>query len=298
MRRRHLLAVVVVLAVVLAGCSGAGNGGDSADVSYGGQSGGAATGAPESTASGDSGGSGGGASDAIQAKVRNRQLIYTAEVTLRVDDYDAARERLTRTVRRRGGYVGDATRRVRGSGNDTWVEGTLTLRVPSGNYSAAMTAVNGTGTVVSSAERTSDVTDQVVDLRARLKSLRAERDRLRELYRQANDTEDVLAVQRELSDVQTEIERTEARLRGLERRVAYSTITVQLREPRPDYTPPERRQFYETPLTEAFLESVHGVVVVVRSLVVFSAYALPYALLVGVPAAVVALLYVRGPDLV
>ena len=51
---------------------------------------------------------------------------------------------------------------------------------------------------------------QLVDIEARLESLRAERDQLRTLYRQANATDDVLAVQRELSDVQREIERLEA----------------------------------------------------------------------------------------
>ncbi|QLG27587.1 DUF4349 domain-containing protein [Halorarum halophilum] len=301
MRRKHLLAVVCALAVVLAGCSGAGGGGD------GGDGGGlaadqGATGVPESTPSGgdsagERGGDDAGGSAGIQASVQNREIIYTAEVTLQVDDYGEARRQLTEATTRRGGYVGDASRRVRGSGNETWVVGTMTLRVPSGNYSGAMTAVNDTGTVLQATENTDDVTDQVVDLRARLDSLRAERDRLRELYQQANDTEEVLAVQRELSDVQTEIERTEAKLQSLERRVAYSTITVRIEEPRPDYGPVERTQFHETPLLEAFMESVDGAIVLVRSAVVFSVYALPYAFLVGIPAVAVALLYRRGPDL-
>lgn len=300
MRREHLLAVVCVLAVVLAGCSGAGGGGgnaDGGDLSAGHQSGGngeEATGAPESTPASD-GSSGGSAG--IQASVQDREIIYTAEVTLRVDDYGEARRQLTEATTRRGGYVGDASRRVRGSGNETWVVGTMTLRVPSGNYSGAMSAVNDTGTVLKATENTDDVTDQVVDLRARLDSLRAERDRLRELYQQANDTEEVLAVQRELSDVQTEIERTEAKLQSLERRVAYSTITVRIEEPRPEYGPVERTQFHETPLLQAFMESVDGAIVLVRSAVVFSVYALPYALLVGIPAVAVAFLYRRGPDL-
>ncbi|WP_313693952.1 DUF4349 domain-containing protein [Halorarum halobium] len=294
MRRRHLLAVVCVLAVVLAGCSGAGSG----DAGMGPQAGGT-TGAPESTPASD-GGSGGEAEDAgagVQANIQNREIIYTAEVTLRVDDYGTARERLTGAVQERGGYVGDASREVRGSGNDTYTVGTVTLRVPSGNYSGAMAAVNGTGTVLRSTEDTNDVTNRIVDLEARLESLRAERDRLRELYERANDTEDVLAVQRELSDVQTEIERTEAQLQSLERQVAYSTITVRLEEPRPDPQPLERTEFHETPLLQAFLASVNGVVVLVRSLVVFSAYALPYAMLVGIPAVAVVALYLRGPDI-
>jgi hypothetical protein len=138
--------------------------------------------------------------------------------------------------------------------------------------------------VVESSTSTQDVTEQVVDLQARLENLRAERERLRELYQRANDTEDVLAVERRLSEVQTEIERTEARLQSLERRVAYSTITVEMREPRPDRPAPD--QWYDTPVLAAFLDSVHGVGVVLRAVVVGFAYAAPYLLVFLTPFAV------------
>jgi chromosome segregation ATPase len=127
----------------------------------------------------------------------------------------------------------------------------------------------------------------LVDLEARLSNLRAERDRLRTLYERANTTEDVLAVQRELSEVQGEIERLEAQKRSLEQRVAYSTLTVELREPGPvrDYV---REEWYDTPVLEAFLESVNGVLVVGRALVVAFAYALPYIVAFFAPLAVLA----------
>jgi len=297
MRRGSLATVCCVLLVVLAGCAGAGGGSDA-----GGGDGAAtaveadaeATAAPGSAADGSGGaGSGDGGAD-MNAQATDRQLIYEATVELRVDDYDAASADLTAMVRERGGYVGSSRTEVRGEGNETWTTGRLVLRVPSEDYSDAMAAINGSGEVRSVEQSTQDVTSQIVDLEARLESLRAERDRLRELYDRANDTEDVLAVQRELSDVQTEIERTEARLQGLERRVAYSTITVELREPRPDYEPPERSAWYETPLTEAFLDSVQGVIVLGRGAVVLAAYALPYLLVLAVPVAGVALGYRRA----
>ncbi|WP_348608166.1 DUF4349 domain-containing protein [Halobaculum rarum] len=300
MRRGSLATICCVLLVVLAGCAGAGGG---SDAGGGGDGAGTAVEAnAEATAAADSGdaGSGGagsgddGAGANVNAQVADRQLIYEATVELRVDDYEAASAALTAMVRERGGYVGSSRTEVRGEGNETWTTGRLVLRVPSGNYSGAMEAINETGEVRSVDQSTQDVTSQIVDLEARLESLRAERDRLRELYDRANDTEDVLAVQRELSDVQTEIERTEAQLQSLERRVAYSTITVELREPRPDYEPPERSAWYETPLTEAFLDSVQGVIVLGRGAVVLTAYALPYLFVLAVPAVGVAWGYRRA----
>jgi len=298
MRRGSLATICCVLLVVLAGCAGAGGGSDSGGdgAATGVEADAQATAAPESADEGSGGaGSGdGGAGADVNAQVADRQLIYEATVELRVDDYEAASADLTAMVRERGGYVGSSRTEVRGEGNETWTTGRLVLRVPSGNYSGAMEAINETGEVRSVEQSTRDVTSQIVDLEARLESLRAERDRLRELYDRANDTEDVLAVQRELSDVQTEIERTEAQLQGLERRVAYSTITVELREPRPDYEPPERSAWYETPLTEAFLDSVQGVIVLGRGAVVLTAYALPYLFVLAVPAIGVAWGYRRA----
>jgi hypothetical protein len=188
-------------------------------------------------------------------------------------------------VESQGGYVGESAQQVRGDDDATWTEGRVVLRVPAENFSTTMAAIEREGTVRASRTSTQDVTEQVVDLEARLENLRAERERLRTLYAEANDTEDVLAVERRLSEVQTEIERTEAELQNIQRRVAYSTITVELTEPRPDRPAPDR--WYDTPVVAAFLESVEGVGVVLRATVVAAAFVAPYLLVFLTPFAVV-----------
>jgi len=277
---RRVTSLVLVLAA---------NGGDiadrsqqsgvEADRSYSGGGGdGAATSAPAATearaedAEAGAAGEAGGGGQAVQ----NRELIRTARVTVAVDDFEAANERLTEYARSTGGFVGDSSRRVNGEG------GRVTLRIPTGNYSEALAFVNETGTVRASEQSTRDVTDQVVDLEARLENLRSEREQLRTLYQRANTTEDVLAVQQELSRVQTEIERTEAQLQQLERQVAFTTITVEIREPRPERLGDDS-QWYDTGVGAAFLESIDGVVVFLRASAVFAAYALPYLVVIGVP---------------
>jgi hypothetical protein len=127
----------------------------------------------------------------------------------------------------------------------------------------------------------------LVDIEARLENLRAEREQLRALYERANTTEDVLAVQRELSDVQQEIERLEARQQSLQDQVAYSTLTVRLEEPRPTPGRVAPDRWYDTPVLSAFLESVDGAVVALRAAVVGFAFALPYLVVFGIPLAAV-----------
>ena len=286
MNRNRSIAVVFVLLVLLAGCGGSAGGaqaggGDAATVAEAGAEAERAADGGDAGARGEGGDTSGQSDGSLAA---GRSIIRTGEVRLRVENFEAARANLTAAVEARGGYVSGSTQRVHDSGDEAWTSGRVVLRVPAENFSGAMTAVESEGRVVESSTSTQDVTEQVVDLQARLENLRTERERLRELYARANDTEDVLAVERRLSEVQTEIERTEARLQSLERRVAYSTITVEMREPRPDRPAPD--QWYDTPVLAAFLDSVQGVGVVLRAAVVGFAYAAPYLLVFLTPFAV------------
>ncbi|MFB6122995.1 MAG: DUF4349 domain-containing protein [Haloferacaceae archaeon] len=287
MSRRTLVVVSLAALVLVAGCGGSGGAAVSSGGAGGGGDGAQALDATEET-SGDTKGQASGDDAVAQA---GRIVIKTGTVRLEVDSYDAARRNLTQAVEAQGGYVSDTSQQVHRTGEATWTTGRVVLRVPEENFSALMSTVKAEGRVLESQTNTRDVTDRVVDLRARLKNLRAERERLRTLYERANDTEDVLAVAERLSDVQGEIERTEAKLRTLERQVAYSTITVDLQEPRPDRPAPE--QWYDTPVLGAFLESIHGVTVVLRALVVGTAYAAPYVLAFGGPLLVALLLFRR-----
>lgn len=301
-RRLHLvLSLVLAGLVVLAGCGGAGGGGDAgvartepverqaADGASGG-GGDAAAGAPTATPALAEDADTDGASKDF---ARQRSLIRTGRVELEVDDFEGAKTNLTAATESYGGFVSDSQRKLHRVDNETYVTGALELRVPRENFSALLTRVEAEGTVLAADTEVQDVTDQLVDLNARLDNLRAERDQLRTLYRRANDTEDVLAVQRRLSDVQEEIERLEARKQSLERRVALSTIRVELREPRPEPEPEPLEQWYEEPIVGAFLESVDGVVVTLRAMVVLGAYALPYILVFGLPLLVIGFLLRR-----
>lgn len=219
-----------------------------------------------------------------------RQVIYTGNVVLQVDDFASARQNLTAAARDQGGFVSDSRARLHDAEDTTYRTGVVVLRVPRENFSTLMAHVEAGGTVRNSETSSQDVTDQLVDIEARLESLRTQRDRLRDLYASANDTEAVLAVERRLSEVQTEIERLEARQQSLQRQVAFSTITVELREDRPE---PEVERWYDVGVIGAFLASVDGVGATLRALSVGFAYALPYLFVFGAPVGAVAVVWRR-----
>ena len=293
MSRQRLLVVAVVLLVALAGCSGLGGSGDGVQEPAG--SNGNSAGGGDAAADASSGGQQADQRGA-QLQVQQRQLIRTGDIELRVNDTEAAGESVREIAAERGGFVAASNREVNERHNETWRTERIVVRVPSESFDDAVAEVEALGEVRSSETRTEDVTDQLVDIEARLENLRAERDRLRELYEQANETDDVLAVQRELADVQEEIERLEAKKASLERDVAYSTITVRLTEEPPDPPEPEpERAWYETSAVSAFLGSISGVTRTLRAMFVAAAYVAPYAIVFGTPlAGLVALRRYRG----
>ncbi|MDY6819832.1 MAG: DUF4349 domain-containing protein [Halobacteriales archaeon] len=301
-RPRSSVIVVLTLLVVLAGCGSAatGGGGDAggADVQYEASGGGAAATAtpmatpqPETAAEDLDAAAGTPQASAGSKVIQQRAMIRTGRLRLEVSSFDATRRNLTETTRSYGGFVSDTTQELHHDENRSWTTGTIVLRVPAGNFSTVLERAKAEGTVKEVDINQRDVTDQLVDIEARLENLRAERKRLRTLYEQAHDTEEILKVQERLADVQGQIERIEARQRALQQKVAFSTLRVHIAEPRPEPpADPGPPAWYETGVVAAFLESASGVVTVLRALVVGFAFALPYLLVFGVPVA--AILYV------
>jgi hypothetical protein len=107
------------------------------------------------------------------------------------------------------------------------------LRVPSARMAETLARLRGMGQVTQDAQGSQDVTDQIVDLDARLASARATEQRLIELLRnRTGRLSDVLEVERELTRVRLDIERLDAEKTGLDRRVSYTTIDVTINEER------------------------------------------------------------------
>lgn len=237
-----------------------------------------------------------GGIDARAALAAEQRLIRTGQLSLTVDEYESADGEVRAVVTDYDGFVSEATRETRERDDEEYTVGELVVRVPSDDFDATVDDLEALGEVERASTESRDVGEEVADLDARLENREAERDRLRDLYEDANTTEDVLAVQSELADTQEEIERLEARLASLEERVALATIRVQLAEEPPETEPDEPEAWYDTRVSAAFLESVSGVGIALRAAVVAAAYAAPYVITATVPLALVGFVIARRMD--
>jgi hypothetical protein len=122
-------------------------------------------------------------------------------------------------------------------GDGAALRGWMTVRVPAEELETFVDGAIGLGTVKYQAEDTEDVTQQHVDLAARLEKLKAEEVRLRSFFDAANDVQDMLAIEAELNRIRQEIESLDAQVKYLERQAAMATVTIELTEERPVVRP-------------------------------------------------------------
>ncbi|HEX2204220.1 MAG TPA: DUF4349 domain-containing protein [Longimicrobium sp.] len=152
---------------------------------------------------------------------QERLLARRGSMRVVVERPDTAAARAVRIVEGAGGYV-DASTADENSRVQLWA------RVPAATLDGVMEAFGGLGEVEERHIRTVDVTDETIDLEARLRNQTAVRDRLRSYLQQAGAVADVIAVERELARVQAEVEALEARLARMRSEVALSAVDLRL----------------------------------------------------------------------
>ncbi|MEV4541571.1 DUF4349 domain-containing protein [Micromonospora echinaurantiaca] len=234
-RRRGtaLVAAGLVALMALAGC-GSGDSGDARDsaaVAPGGQEGAAADqnqagpGAPEQAGAG-----------APDLRVDQRAIIYTGTMRVQVDDVDAAAREAVAAATRAGGFVGGDQRQR--SAADAVAD--LELRVPAAKFNEVVDELAKLGRQQRREIRTEDVTDETIDLDARIISQRARVESARRLLARATSITELVSLENELGRREADLASLEAKKRRLADLSALSTITVSLVGP--DVSPAEEKE--------------------------------------------------------
>lgn len=155
-------------------------------------------------------------------------IARTASLALTTKEFDNGRAAIERIVRAHQGYVAQLqTSGQQGAGRAL----TVNLRVPANHLDAMLAELKQLGHVEQETQGGEEVTQQYVDLVARLSNARAAEQRLLDVLRQRTAKMiDVLQVEKEVARVRETIEVMDAQRQIVEKRVALASVDVQVRE--------------------------------------------------------------------
>ncbi len=152
-----------------------------------------------------------------------QKIIKTADISYKVDKYNTARQNILETIKRHNGYVSSENQ----SGDEYRTTNTLVIRVGSADFDVLVDELLKIAVFVDykkiSAE---DVTEEYVDVTARLKSKKDAMLQYETILKKANTINDILNVQQYIRTLQEEIESLEGRLKYLNSKVELSTINL------------------------------------------------------------------------
>lgn len=212
---------------------------------------------------------------------QERLIIRTANMSLVVANTEEAMATISQMAEENGGWVVNSSVFQY---NENAKTGNITIRVPSSGFNSALEALRNMSVEVRN-ESTSgqDVTEEFVDVSARLENLEATADRVRGFLDDTKTVEEALQVNQELSRLESDIEAMKGRLQYLSQSASFSTITV-------DLTPDIVSQPIETSSwrpARVFRNAVDSLVDALQEVaefgIWFAIYLLPLLLIVGIP---------------
>ncbi len=160
-------------------------------------------------------------------------IVRTAALTVTVKEFDKARAALDEILKRHHGYMGELNVSVP---SDAGRSLTATLRVPANQLDATLVELKVLGRVDAESQGGEEVTQQYVDLQARLANAKHMEQRLTDILRQrTGKLSDVLAVEVQIGRVRSEIERMQAEKKELTKQVQFGTLNATVKE---DYKAP------------------------------------------------------------
>lgn len=167
-----------------------------------------------------------------QQLATDRLIIRNGSITVAVDNTLASRKAVEDMVAQMtgdGAFVVSVSEYGSGSDTDPYID--MSIRVPAARFDEVMGLIAGMaakGTTPTQSQSAEDVTNQYVDLDARLETLEAARQRLLEIMSEAQNAEDLLNAEQQLTQREAEIASIKGQMQYLSQSAALSQISISL----------------------------------------------------------------------
>ena len=159
-----------------------------------------------------------------------RQVIFTADITVRATDIKGAVGQVKLLATRSGGVVFGEQEQLASKDPESpgQASAIVVLKVPHEQFESTLDLVGQVGTELSRNEHADDVTAQVVDVQARVGAAQDSLARLRQLFQHAGSVADLATVEAQIAQREADLESLESQQSALRAQTALATITVNL----------------------------------------------------------------------
>ncbi|WP_051217511.1 DUF4349 domain-containing protein [Paenibacillus assamensis] len=213
------------------------------------------------------------------AAAQDRKLVYKAEITMEVKEYDAVKPSINKLIHRTGGYVTEYS----DTQNAHEHGGVYTVRVPVDKFQAIITQLEQLD--VERFERsytTQDVTEEYVDLESRLKAKRLVESRLLGYMEKATKADDLLSYSDTLATTQEEIERIVGRQKYLNNLVSMSTIQLRVYESSENIAAKKLEEAFGERIGRTLTNSLEALVELGKGILLAAVAVLPFVIVFSI----------------
>lgn len=202
-------------------------------------------------------------------RLADAKMVYTANIEAETMDFDACAADLEALVEELGGYMEYASA---GSYSDGLRYGSYTARVPSARFSGFLKSVGELSHIVDQSRSSENISERYYDTESRLATQKTKLERLQLLLAQAENMEDIIALESALAETELQIEQLTGSLRHYDALVDFATIDIRLREVSRLTTVEEAPPTFASRLGNAFTGGLYGFGDFLQSLAIFLAY--------------------------
>ena len=210
-----------------------------------------------------------------------QKLVRKLRLSAETEDLDALLTAVDAKISELEGYVEerDVYNGSRYSGA-RYRSATMIIRIPAKSVDQFVNHMTDNANIVSSSENVENITLSYVDTQSRVAALETEQARLLELLAKAETMEDLLTIEKRLTDVRTELESVASQLRLYENMVDYATVNLDIDEVR-EYTVTEEPVTVWDRIVTGFVASLENIGDFFVELFIFVIVASPYLLLIA-----------------
>ncbi len=179
-----------------------------------------------------------------------QKLIYTADLHIETLDYAKSLKDLKEAIQNAGGYIeaenensyakayygydadgyGEGKNENQETGEGRLMDNSLVIRVPTSSYTSFLEGMTGIGSVVSRSQAVDNVTAYYHDTEVQIKALKIQEERLLDMMKKADTIEDMIMVEKRLTEVQAQLDSYESTLKDLDDQVDYARVNISLKE--------------------------------------------------------------------